>query len=47
MNKYEEDPLNDNKLLQSIKEQKEHAERGVNQLLEHFSEKGSYLDSLR
>lgn len=34
-------------MLQSIKEQREHAERGVEELLKHFSEEGKYFDDLR
>ena len=47
MRGFEDERLEDENLLRSIKEQKEHAERGVDQLLDHFSEKGQYFDELK
>ena len=47
MRGYEDDILQDDHLFRSIKEQKEHAERGVEELLKHFTEDGKYFDDLR
>lgn len=47
MKGYEDSLLADDNLLRSIKEQKEHAEKGIEEILNHFSEEGNYFDNLR